>query len=265
VPRTHDDQLLRRFLLGEVSPEERDRVEQAYMEDSAVFDALSAAEDELILLHLRNELPEALRDRFRSAVLESPARRRRVDEMKALVDAAEALGDTSAERQPWWWPPRGVGLVLAGSAALLLLSIGWMLRQGPPPATRQQPPAVAGGSGTATPSVAAVFLVPGLTRADLRQSNVFRIPSGTASIQFRLLLPGGTLPGARAQLRPVGGEPLAAAGELTVRTVADGVELTWAVPANVVPPGDYLLTISAETPPGGRRESITSRFFSIVQ
>src|SRR5262245_49649918 len=77
-----------RFLLGEVTAEERDAVEELFATDHEYFEALRALEDELIVRHLKRELPQEWRTPFDRAYLQSPDRRRRVDEIAAFVHAA---------------------------------------------------------------------------------------------------------------------------------------------------------------------------------
>lgn len=259
-----DEDLMRRFLLEDLTPEEREHVEAAFFRDPAYFDALSAAEDELILLHLRSELPERWRDSFQRAILDSPARRRHVDDMRGLLAASVAAGAPPADGSRWWKrSPKGLGVLFTAAAAVLILAFGWLLRQDrPQPATAS--PAIRTG---VTPGVVTLFLAPGLTRADLRQSNVFRIPAGAARVQFGLVVPQHQLAEMRIQLRPVDGAAIATAtgGDLVVRDTVDGLAVTWPVPASLLGPGDYILTVSATPAPGRDPESVAKRFFSVVR
>src|SRR4030095_15428191 len=87
-----DDDLKRRFLVGDVTPDEQARVEARFMADAAYFEELRALEHELMLSHLRGELPEKWQARFKARVLDSPARHQRVDDVEAFASALAEAG-----------------------------------------------------------------------------------------------------------------------------------------------------------------------------
>ena len=58
------DDLMKRYLLGDVSDEEQIRLEECYFVDDDVFEQLSALEDELIDDYVRGELAEPQRNQF---------------------------------------------------------------------------------------------------------------------------------------------------------------------------------------------------------
>src|SRR5262245_26219364 len=107
---------MKRFLVGDVTPEERERVEGRFMTDPDSFERVCAIEDDLILSHVRNELPADWRARFESAYLTTPARRRRVDEMRAVVAGMSTQKAPARTRKRL--------LVTLGAAAAVLVAIG---------------------------------------------------------------------------------------------------------------------------------------------
>lgn len=294
-PDIHDEDLMKRFVLGDVSDAERERVEQAFQENSEYFDELCALEDELILLHLRDELPEVWTTRFRKVLEESPALARHVEETRALLLAATAeraaqvvetrspaglvevppvAGDRAQPpatpapkeaRRAWWgWSPGEFGFGLAAAAALVAAVVGWSLLRTPQSGVEPAGTAADAQFRTVPTAVATLLLVPGLNRGDLQQQNVFRVPAGTTGVELRLVVPGGHVAGMQAQLRPVGGTPLAIATEPTGTETPEGFEIRWSIPAGMMPPGDYLLSITSAVQ-GREPESVASRFFSIVE
>src|ERR1041385_2166938 len=80
VQGVRNESLMRRFLVGDATDEERDMVERAFMEDGAFFESLCALEHEMIVQYVRNELPAEWRERFKSSIEASPARAARVRE-----------------------------------------------------------------------------------------------------------------------------------------------------------------------------------------
>jgi hypothetical protein len=90
------DAAARRYLLGELSEDEKTRMEEAFFADDANFEALELAEDELIDAYVRNELSPEEQQEFYSTLLRSPRLRERVNFARIL--AAKADADQSATR-----------------------------------------------------------------------------------------------------------------------------------------------------------------------
>lgn len=104
--------VMTRFLLGALGAAERERVLDRLAAEPQYFEEMAATEDDLILKYHHHQLAADDRALFDEAYLRSPARRARVDEMAALIEAARAAGAVD----PW---SRLLGL---GSRAL-----GWFL------------------------------------------------------------------------------------------------------------------------------------------
>jgi hypothetical protein len=262
VPDVHDEELMRRFLLGEVSPAERERVEQRFIDDPDFFDALCGLEQELIVSHLRGELPEPLRSRFDARAAASESLRREIEQTAALTDALAPRGTGAAS------PPAHLSrrvafdrrILIAAAAAVVLLAAGvWWLQ-------RARVTGPAGGDGTpgdpGAGAIATLVLLPGTTRSDVPQANVFRVPSGTRSVRLQLTTADAAVAGARATVRPVGGAPLAVSSVPEIARTGESFTVSWVVPAAILRRGDYVWTMSRDQPPG---EPIASRFFSIVE
>ena len=82
--------------MDEVSAEERQLVEDRFMSDSDYFETVELVEEQMILEYLRGELPAQWRAGFSSAILDSPARERRVAEMRTFLSSLES----SPEKRP---------------------------------------------------------------------------------------------------------------------------------------------------------------------
>jgi hypothetical protein len=161
-----DETELRRYLLGELTPEELAQVKERLFLDSDYFRQLQAAEDELIDDYIYEELSTAERGRFETYFLVQPGRRKDIRIAQALKRyiSAEAqplpfTQDSAAVALPR--PPLAEsGVVFStfrrsfssfarlslAAAALIILAIGiWLLisvvrnRERSPPVQVRQP------------------------------------------------------------------------------------------------------------------------------
>jgi len=133
------EDLIKRYLLGELSAAEQTALEDEYFGDEFKYDRLSKAEDELLDRYARGSLSEADRELFERSYLTNPRRRRHVMFAKALarvVDenltarraAPQASGRERIERPDTrlsWLShlgrlPRGPRFALSITAALLI-------------------------------------------------------------------------------------------------------------------------------------------------
>src|SRR6266850_4583347 len=89
-----DENTLRRYLLGDISPEELEKVEFWLMSEDEAYDLLEAAEDDLIDDALANKLTNHQMDQFKERFLAAPERQRKLRFSRSLqrcIDAANAL------------------------------------------------------------------------------------------------------------------------------------------------------------------------------
>jgi len=140
----HDEDEIRRYLLGELDEEPTARLERDYFAREELFDRVWAVENDIVDEYLAGRLSAHQRDRFERHYLASPGHRDRLAAARAL----QSLGATSAASKPvrqGWWPTIGrafgewpTARTAAVAAALLLLAAGglWMVRS----SSRAQPP-----------------------------------------------------------------------------------------------------------------------------
>jgi hypothetical protein len=141
------EDLIERYLLGELSAAEQTALEDEYFGDEFKYDRLCKAEDDLLDRYARGSLPEADRERFERGYLTNPRRRRHVMFAKALarivdenLTARRAAPQTSGRerierpdtRLSWLSHlarlPRGLRLALGTTAALLIVLGGtWLV------------------------------------------------------------------------------------------------------------------------------------------
>jgi hypothetical protein len=131
---------IRRFLLGEMSAEERTAFEERFIaEDGELFERIGVGEDELIESYIRGTLSPVEKASFEQNFLTTETRRRRVaftremfDKLAARKEAAAKKTEAVAEKTPVWnslinlftAPRAAFG---AGLAVLLLVFGGWFL------------------------------------------------------------------------------------------------------------------------------------------
>jgi hypothetical protein len=132
------DEVLVKYLLGNLTEEEQARVEDQAFADPDYLGALEAAEADLIDAYVRGELAQADRRGFECRFLTSPQRRSKVEFARALARVtAEAAPLASATREPvstWQalrdlirgWNP---ALQFAGALAALVCIAGasWLV------------------------------------------------------------------------------------------------------------------------------------------
>lgn len=124
-----------RYLLGFVSPSERERFETEYFNDDDAFAELLSAEDDLIDAYVRGELGPAERRRFEDRFLNTPADRERVQFARTL---AGFVAETQPAEQPVTFQPGffsslrlpGIAQGLMAVALLVLVAATcWLLIQ----------------------------------------------------------------------------------------------------------------------------------------
>ena len=259
---------LMRFLVDDVTPDERARVERR-LSDEKAFEELAALEESMMLSYLRGDLSPAWRDRFEACLRRSEATARRLQSLDAFrsaiaATAADAPRRTEPEKTRSSWQPvwPNWGMALAASAALVTVASGaWYVSRETVPS---QPTTVSVAPTVTTPSVATFVLVPTLTRA-AQESNSFRVPPGVEQVQLELTVPADGVTVLNATLRPVGGDLLSIGSVPEFRTNGGAVELRWMLPARQLPPGDYILDLRAKAPGEEQVSVAASTAFSIVE
>lgn len=127
--------LIRRYLLGDISEEERDQVETRLMADDAFFQQVNLVEDDLIDEYLDQDLTPKDRKRFEVTFLCAPERQHKLRFAKALHTyvanaAVRRVPGPEPAIDPWWQPIADFlrlqrpALAYPLTAAMLLLLIG---------------------------------------------------------------------------------------------------------------------------------------------
>jgi hypothetical protein len=139
----HNEELLKRFLLGDLSETERAEVEDRFLADDDFFQGLLIGEDDLIDAYMRGELPAAESALFERCCLSTQRGRQRVEFARTLFNSLSGKTETIvATREQnatvsWWrtlfdkFVGRRPVLSFTLAAALLVVILGgiWVLRE----------------------------------------------------------------------------------------------------------------------------------------
>lgn len=253
----YDETLLRRFLVGDVTPEEQERIEDAFMFDTALHDRLEALEREMMGDYLRGALDTALRERATRAFNATPERRRRLDEERQLLDALESRRPAAAEARRHTRKrlsaPRIV--MLLSAAAVALLAVG-LFRRG---IVRPPEPVSPSRSGIEHAPVDLVFELKPVVRSGTETGNIIAVPTGTDTVTLRFSMPLDAAEQPAFSIRPDGRPPLTVPQNPVIdRADSGAAAVRWTVPASLLPAGDYLLV--ATSGPGGQQVRLTRPF-----
>lgn len=139
------DNLMIRYLLGEVSEREQTELEGKYFSDDEYFELFLSAEEELIDAYVRGELSAHEREQFERRFLATPQQCQRVEFARGLrtavvkaapTPATMALTGAKPEATSSWWQslldflrPQNLGLQIAMTAAAVAVVLGaaWLL------------------------------------------------------------------------------------------------------------------------------------------
>ena len=277
-----DEIVLVRYLLAGLTEEEQVQVEDRAFADSEYLCALESVEADLIDAYVRGELSEADRRGFERRFLTSPARRSKVEFARALAKAAaeSKAAEFAVPRARSAWGGlvtvfRGWNPVLqfaAGFAMLICVAgASWLMVQNTVMRSRvaaleaqrrdveireqglrrqlseqqraaqlQRPP-----EATRMPVIASLVLLPGLSRAESRVTQLVLDPSAQlAHIEIQLEARDDD-PRFRAELRGGNDVELLVQSNLLRHRTAGGYQVAFDVPASVLAPGNYELALKA--------------------
>ncbi len=260
-------------------------VEQSYMSDSAECERVEALEDEVVEDYLDGRLTPAEKLAFETHFLNGPGRREKLafarSLRKQILSPAQAMAvEAASSRWPAWSVPavrfRWMQWAAAASVALVIVAVGslWVQNRNAPPAippdkqaaTTEKPmlpeksPQSPVLHSPEIPAVVHVALSPGLTRSTGRSLRV-SIPPGADIVEFKLELFTRDQKPLRAVLRRAEGEELLFQENL--RPTSRG-QLSFLVPAALLRPGDYQISLSTRST-DGTYEPTGSYYFRLVR
>lgn len=126
-------EVVKRYLLGVLPEEERERFEQQYFSDNSLFDEVELVEDELVDRYIRDDLPKDDRRLFEQALTSSSRLNERVEFAKLLSNKtkAEPQPKVTPVSAPGFWQrlfsPQQQAFRFASGFAVLLLLVGGVI------------------------------------------------------------------------------------------------------------------------------------------
>jgi hypothetical protein len=262
-----DHEALRRYLFHRSTEDERDAIEQEYFADESALDAAEAEEDALIEDYLTQRLSADDRVQFERVYGSTPGRRVRVQVTRALNAAASRRSH----------PPVAVRRWLYGSlaAAVVVLAVGvWFsqrnaletaatnpARSTPPIPSSPAPPPEISAAQNPGPPVVALTISPIAVRGTDEPATLIA-PPGTqlVSLTAEGVEQSAATTVIRGVVRTVDGQE-AWRGNAMSTTAASG-EARFEVPADRLPPDDYIVTVYGVA---GDQERELQRYFLRVR
>ncbi|MGH9544357.1 MAG: hypothetical protein ACRD23_03995 [Terriglobales bacterium] len=260
-----------RYLLGQLAADEQDRLERQYLADDTLFEELLAIEDELRDAYVRGELSGGDRAAFETRLLNGAHQKQQQEFARTLC---RYIGEpvTLPRRQAQLAAqPRSlfqallalphVVLVPGVSMSILVLIVGgwWLGHRGFQPQLPSPSSEVASGTPPSTgksptgdqepeAKTMAVVLSRGLVRGE-KGSKPVVIPPDVSQVRLEARVEVN-YPRYEAVLKTAEGKQIWSKGDLEAQAFAGGDRVILALSKNLLPPGDYILTVRGLLTPG---------------
>ena len=244
-----DQSLLKRYLLGTVTPESREDLEARLFSDDRIFsERLSIAEDDLVSDYVQSALTDAERQDFEKHFLCTDERRGKLEFARVLHAYAERSGsfarsdavkrsDTAREsRWAWLRRPMLSPAWAVAAAALLFLVV--------------QVPRFTSSSGDVVTgsNVVAMSLTSGRTRASGGELTRIRLNADSQIVRLQLDPESTRFATYRASLFQVDDDALLAEMRLIPASNSGGSAIILTLPAESLAEGDYYVRLQGLSP-----------------
>jgi len=127
-----DEELLRRYLIAEVTPEQQEQIQERLFVDADFLDQLLSIENEMIEDYALGNLTLSQSELFELRFLRSPERRRRLKVARQLKTHAERTKKEAAlvmrPRSSWKWMALNPRFVVTAAILILAALLLWLLR-----------------------------------------------------------------------------------------------------------------------------------------
>lgn len=262
--QTQIQQDVRSWLLGLLSQEEGEWLEQRMITDARAFDEISIVEEELIDEYLSGELSERESAAFESYFMNSSERRQQFRVAKAwrsYVEREDPFGrhiEPEAEKLPSFVKQQSSFLAslnawqvpLAAALAVLVIAVVWVSYRS--------------SLTTSGPSLA-VFLEPAVQTREGGALQQVNVPRNVQSIELRAKLPKGQATHYRAVLFDAGGNTILINDNPTTDTSGSEIDVVVVpVPAARLTRGQYRLQLDTSHPDGSRETAASYRFVVVT-
>src|SRR6185503_19764529 len=247
----HDQTNIRRYLLGNLSEDEHEKIEERLIADDDLFEELEISKGELIEEYRAGELSQQDRQWFEHHFLASPDGRKR----QAFAIAVECLGRLPIHTEPApqrfkfrekigaFFMPRWAVATTVSIAAVLVLGVVLLIPRGPQKfvAVNQTSNAITRETGD-------------------DQYTRIQVPPDVSELRISLALPQPAAPGTSYRVQLNNRRDL----QNLEPSGHDTNSVSVVIPTRQVPPGPYALTLQ-EIKADGTEQRVPTYYFFIVQ
>lgn len=231
------------YLLGQLAPEEEQRIDERLFDDPAYFDEMSETETDLFDAYARGELPAEEARTFEQRFLASKRGQERLTFARALA-ARQSVVRTASSWRPWF-----LGTAIAAAIALCLgLGVLWRENRNLKDAIKTATQTAAARShlaASAGANVLAVVLEPGEFR-DASEAQSISLPADAPVVWLQLVLEDPSLAAPlAAELDNTGGQQVWAAQNMAPATRQNTRVLDVPLPTPMLRDGEYHLKLNS--------------------
>ena len=268
--QVEEQDILRRYLLGELPAESQRSLEERLMTDGELYDELLMAEDELVDQYLAGALSGPVREAFERRFLAIPECRQKLSFASALRKQIAAAEQPQPEAEKSAPPPPvrtsplhilfqpGRPAVSWALAAVILLTVtagAFLIVR-----------AWRGRDAGRTEIAARVYtaeLKPGAVRRSGEEMRRLAPPENVNVVRLNLESPSGDGRGYRAILLADDGRTLLSRDNLEARAEGGALYVPFDVPAELLTRGDYRVKLSRLAADGATPEDLASYSFRV--
>lgn len=136
--KTLNDEMLKRYLLDDVSDEERREIEEQFFVDDELFETMNALEDELFFDYRQKRFNAKEQAAFEQKFLQTPKEKEKAAFADIFLQTTAELAESETEPKVSFWQPlfnlfKSFGspleFGLAAAAILMLFGISWLFYQ----------------------------------------------------------------------------------------------------------------------------------------
>lgn len=241
MAQNHGDQAtIRQYLLGKLTGDSQQKVEERLLTEDDLFEEMEIAEDELIDEYHAGELSKNDRERFEQNFLATPERQEKVRFSRSFNRYLRTIEGQKEAAVPFWshfWSDQNWALPAVAAVAVIVIVAGifWFSRQRPPsPRT----------FATLTLTISTI------NRSEGGPVTKLTLPLNADALRLRLELPEPGSPATRYRVKL-----LTENGETqTLQTVGqDEQSVVVEIPAEQLTRGQYALNVYVVKPDGSEQ------------
>lgn len=274
MPPERDDEMMIRYLLGELAEGERVELEDRFFGDDELYERLTAVEGDLLDDYARGRLPTARRAALEATLLATPGGRARLAFARALVERTPVAPADAPARSVWsalasWFGGhRSIAVAgLAAAALAVVAGVSWLAVQKeaePPPPERAHtpepapqpaptptpkptpapaPPPPAPQSAPPARSVVAFAFAAQTARGSVEELRTLRVPVAAETVRLRLDLEPDEHARYTAVLKTADGRQVFRRAGLASRRRGEVERVTLDLPASRLADEEYVLSL----------------------